>query len=103
MSNIRRSFIALGLVLALIVTAVFGGNDQASAAGETDLGRAIAAQEANTVALMAIDGVIGTAVGQGSGGGHVVLALTERGGVSGIPGAVDGVVVRPYVTGKILA
>jgi hypothetical protein len=103
MSNIRRIFIALGLVLALVATAVFGGNDQAAAAGETDLGRAIAAQEANTAALMAIDGVIGTAVGQGSGGGHIVLALTERGGVTGIPGAVDGVVVRPYVTGEILA
>jgi hypothetical protein len=50
---------------------------------------------------MAIDGVIGTAVGAGSGGGHVILALTTAQGVKGIPGAVDGVIVRPLVTGVV--
>ena len=98
-----RRYLSLALVLALVLTASFGSSGQAAAAGETDLGRAIAAQEAHTDALMAIDGVIGTAVGRGAGGGHVVLALTTAAGISGIPGAVDGVIVRPYVTGEIFA
>ncbi|MCH7984748.1 MAG: hypothetical protein IIC28_12350, partial [Chloroflexi bacterium] len=98
-----RRYLSLALVLALVLTASFGSSGQAAAAGETDLGRAIAAQEAHTDALMAIDGVIGTAVGRGAGGGHIVLALTTATGISGIPGAVDGVIVRPYVTGEIFA
>lgn len=52
---------------------------------------------------MAIDGVIGTAVGRGNGGGHVVHALTTDAGVRGIPATVGGVIVRPYVTGEIFA
>ncbi|MCH8911809.1 MAG: carboxypeptidase regulatory-like domain-containing protein [Chloroflexi bacterium] len=98
-----RRHLSLALVLALVLMASFGSSGQAAAAGETDLGRAIAAQEAHTDALMAIDGVIGTAVGRGTGGGHIVLALTTAGGIPGIPGAVDGVIVRPYVTGEITA
>ena len=98
-----RRHLSLALVLALVLMASFGSSGQAAAAGETDLGRAIAAQEAHTDALMAIDGVIGTAVGRGTGGGHIVLTLTTAAGISGIPGAVDGVIVRPYVTGEISA
>ena len=101
--HLIRRVLPLALVFALLLTMSFGSSDEASAAGETNLGRAIAAQNANTNALMAIDGVIGTAVGRGTGGGHVVLALTTAGGVRGIPGAVDGVIVRPYVTGEIVA
>ena len=101
--HLFRRYLPLTLILALVLTASFGSTGEAAAAGEVGLGRAIAAQEAHTDALMAIDGVIGTAVGRGSGGGHVVLALTTASGVSGIPGAVDGVIVRPYVTGEITA
>lgn len=100
--SIRR-YLSLALVLALVLIASFGGSDQASAAGEAGLSAAIAAQEAHTDRLMAIDGVIGTAVGAGNGGGHVVLALTTTGGVRGLPGAVGGVIVRPFVTGEIVA
>ena len=101
--HLFRRYLPLALILALVLTASFGSTGEAAAAGEVGLARAIAAQEANTSSLMAIDGVIGTAVGRGSGGGHVVLALTTASGVSGIPGAVDGVIVRPYVTGEITA
>ena len=101
--HLIRRYLSLALILALVLAASFGSPGQAAAAGETDLGRAIAAQEKHTDALMAIDGVIGTAVGRGNGGGHVVLALTTSAGVSGIPNSVDGVVVRPYVTGEITA
>jgi hypothetical protein len=94
-------YLSLALVLALVLTASFGSSRQAAAGGETDLGHAIAVQEAHTDRLIAIDGVIGTAVGAGSGGGHVILALTTAQGVKGIPGAVDGVIVRPLVTGVV--
>lgn len=91
-----RRYLSLALVLALVLVASFGSSGHASAAGETNLGNAIAIQNANTARLMAIDGVIGTAVGRGGGGGHVVIALTTSEGVKGIPGAVGGVIVRPY-------
>ena len=94
-------YLSLALVLALVLTASFGSSRQAAAGGETDLGHAIAVQEAHTDRLIAIDGVIGTAVGAGSGGGHVILALMTAQGVKGIPGAVDGVIVRPLVTGVV--
>lgn len=101
-TSIRR-FLSLAFVLALVLTASVGSLSNASAAGEVGLARAIAAQESNTSSLMAVDGVIGTAVGKGGGGGHIVLALTTAEGVQGIPGAVDGVVVKPLVTGEINA
>ncbi len=100
--SIRR-YLSLALVLALVLTASIGSLGQASAAGEVGLARAIAAQEANSDSIMSIDGVIGTAIGNGSGGGHIVLALTTAQGVKGLPGAVDGVIVRPLVTGEINA
>ena len=98
-----RRFLSLSLILALVLTASFGSSGQAAAAGEVGLAKAIAAQEAHTNSIMSIDGVIGTAVGRGAGGGHIVLALTTAQGVRGIPGAVDGVIVRPLVTGEINA
>jgi hypothetical protein len=98
-----RRYLSILAVLALVLVATLGGSNQASAAGESGLAQAIAAQERNTDSLLAIDGVIGTAVGQGNAGGHVVLALTTSAGVRGIPGSVDGVTVRPYVTGEITA
>ncbi|NQW17543.1 MAG: carboxypeptidase regulatory-like domain-containing protein [Chloroflexi bacterium] len=98
-----RRFLSILAVLAVVLVATLGGSNHAAAAGESGLARAIAAQEANTDTLLAIDGVIGTAVGQAESGGHVVLALTTAAGVRGIPWSVDGVVVRPYVTGEISA
>ena len=66
------------------------------------LDRAIAAQERHTSALMAIEGVVGTAVGLGANSA-VVLVFTEEAGIAGIPTELDGVAVRTKVTGKIVA
>jgi hypothetical protein len=60
-------------------------------------------QERNTDWLMAIDGVVGTAIGLGQGAQPVVLVLLEHGGVRNIPEDLEGVPVRPLVTGKIYA
>jgi hypothetical protein len=52
---------------------------------------------------MAIDGVVGTAIGLGQGAQPVVLVLLEHGGVRDIPEDLEGVPVRRLVTGKIYA
>lgn len=60
-------------------------------------------QERHTKELMTIPGVVGTAVGLGQGAQPVMLILLEYGGVPGIPAHLDGMPVRPLITGKIYA
>jgi hypothetical protein len=83
------------LVLSGAVSAQ-GRNDQA-------FDRARQTQERHTDKLMAQEGVVGTAVGLDESGRHAVLVLLERPGVAGIPTDLEGVPVRPVVTGKIYA
>ncbi|MCJ7676059.1 MAG: hypothetical protein MUO33_13040, partial [Sedimentisphaerales bacterium] len=94
--------------LLLVVVAVFGLlvlSSMLSAQGRSQdaFERVKEVQEKHTDRLMAIDGVVGTAVGLGDGAGHAVLVLLERPGVGGIPDELEGVPVRPVVTGKIYA
>jgi hypothetical protein len=60
-------------------------------------------QERHTEKFMAKKGVVGTAVGLGQGAKPVMLILMEYGGVPGIPANLDGIPVRPLITGKIYA
>lgn len=64
-----------------------------------DLRAALAAQRQHTNALLAIPGVIGTAVT----GNAEVLLLVERAGIRGLPQLLDGVPVQTRVTGRIMA
>jgi hypothetical protein len=75
------------------------------AQGRSDegLARAIEAQERHTERLMELGGVVGTAVGLDESAGYAVLVLTESPGLGGIPDELDGVPVRPVVTGTIYA
>lgn len=68
-----------------------------------DLGPAIAAQERHTGRLLAVRGVVGTAVGLRADGRPAVKIYTAGPGVAGLPAAVDGVPVDVEVTGEILA
>ena len=52
---------------------------------------------------MAKEGVVGTAIGAGQSAQPIVLLLVEHAGVPDIPGDLEGVPVRPLVTGKIYA
>ena len=61
-----------------------------------------AAQALFSDALMARDGIHGTAVGLGSNGRPVMLVLVESGGVQ-LASSLGGVGVRPLVTGEIFA
>jgi hypothetical protein len=81
-----------------------------SARGLSAQGRSAAAfervkevQERHTERLMALKGVVGTAVGLAENDQLAVLVLLEEAGVAGIPAALDDVPVRPIVTGKIEA
>jgi len=60
-------------------------------------------QERHTTRLMAIDGVVGTAIGFNPNARLSVAVLLERPGVGGIPAALEGVAVHPVITGKIYA
>ncbi len=92
--------ILVGLLALLVVIPVSAGGPAGDPPG---LARAIAAQEAHTDALMAKEGVVGTAVGLGEDGKPVILILTEASGVAGLPRSLDGVQVVVKVTGKIFA
>ncbi len=92
----------------LVVVAIFGllvlsNVLLAQGNSENAFERVREVQERHTARLMAIDGVEGTAIGLGQGAQPVVLVLLEYGGVPGIPEELEGVPVRPLVTGKIYA
>lgn len=100
------SFPVLALAAALIAAGfVFSGRG-ALAGGPPDppgLERAIAAQEAHTDDLLAIRGVVGTAVGLNATGQPVVKIYTESAAVPVHAESLDGVPVLVEVTGRIFA
>jgi Carboxypeptidase regulatory-like domain len=101
---LRRFFLKIALI-AMVISGLlaFCGVSFAQGSSDDGLARAIAAQQKYTDALMTKAGVVGTAVGEGEGAQPVMLVLLEYGGVAGIPDSLDGVPVRPLVTGKIYA
>ncbi len=92
----------------LVVVAIFGLlviSSILSAQGRSDdaFERVKAVQERHTDWLMAIDGVVGTAIGFNPNARLSVAVLLERPGVAGIPQELEGVAVHPVVTGEIYA
>jgi len=70
---------------------------------QPDLGPAIAAQERHTDRLLAIPGVVGTAVGLTADGRPAVKIFTRVAGVAGIPQHLEGISVAVEVTGEFFA
>ena len=68
-----------------------------------DLHRVIAVQQLNTDALLAIPGVVGTAVTLLPDGRAGVQLLLERPDIAGLPHALDGIPVTSRVTGRLMA
>src|SRR2546427_653347 len=68
-----------------------------------DLNNALAALRRHAPKLLEIPGVVGTAVTGFSNGRAGVLVLVERAGIAGLPQALDGVPVRVWVSGRIMA
>jgi hypothetical protein len=90
-------------VAAIVGLFVISGALSAKGNSAAALEHAKAVQEQHTNRLMAIKGVVGTAVGSDQDNAPVVLVLVEKAGLAGIPNKLDGVPVRPMVTGKINA
>ena len=92
----------------LVVVAIFGLlvlSGVLSAQGNRDWAfeRVKEVQERNTNRLMAIDGVVGTAIGFNPNARLSVVVLLETPGVGGIPQELEGIPVHRVVTGEIYA
>ena len=97
-----RKTVLFGLLLAVFALAALAGSP-VYGGGDNGLEKAKQAQERHTDDLLAISGVVGTAVGHGSQGRPAVFVLTEQAGVRGIPNKLDGVTVVTHPVGKITA
>ena len=96
LSKLRSVMITL---LVLLWAGVLWGQGNS----ETALQWAKEVQERHTPDLLGVSGVVGTAIGSGQGAQPVVLVLLEYGGIKGLPGSLEGIPVRPMVTGRIYA
>ncbi|MHC4356499.1 MAG: Nal1-like putative serine protease, partial [Planctomycetota bacterium] len=101
----RRAFCKVLLAAVVAVFSLFLLSGALFAQGRSDeaFERVIEVQERHTERLMAIKGVVGTAVGLDQNNLAVIKVLTARGAVAGIPGMLDGVRVQPVVTGEFYA
>ena len=98
----RWSLIPILAGLVALMTVAGSGNVSADPPG---LARAQEVQDAHTDKLLSIEGVVGTAVGFGSGGAApVIVVYTETPQVaSNLPRSLDGFAVAPRVTGRFVA
>jgi hypothetical protein len=82
------------------------GNEQPSVSFQSPqqgVGPALAAQLRHTGRLMAVPGVVGTAVGLTADGRPAVKIFTKAVGVGGLPATLEGVPVVVEVTGEFFA
>jgi len=91
------------VVVAILGLFVLSGVLSAQGNSETAFERVRAVQEEHTNSLMAVKGVVGTAIGLDRNGRPALNIFTARQGVAGIPKMLDGVVVQVVVTGKFYA
>jgi len=89
--------------MVMVCLLVFSGIVSAQGNSANAFERVKEVQERHTDRLMEQDGVVGTAIGLDEKGGNAVFVLLERPGIPGIPADLEGVPVRPVVTGKVYA
>ena len=92
-----------GLVAALLADVAMGGPGFPGLPGGPGLNAAMAAQESVTAEWLAMEGVIGTAVGLDRSGDYVVKVYLTALGVAQLPASVAGVPVQFEITGPIRA
>lgn len=100
----NRHFVKVFGLLALVV--LLAGASIAAGRPDPNPGiqRALnVADEHAEDVLMHLPGVVGFGVGLDGQGRAVIIAFTERPGVSGIPSSIDGVPVVTEVTGRVYA
>lgn len=98
MNLLRWSRSRWGLVVALFADVALGGPVVPGLSTGPSLAAAMAAQESVTAEWMALDGVVGTAVGRESDGDYVVTVYLTALGVARLPASVAGVPVRYELT-----
>lgn len=99
--RVGRLLTLLSFALALVFVTMHG--PIASGAEPPGLQKAMQVQERNTVRLMALPDIVGTAVGRGAQGQLTVKIFAARGGVAGIPANLEGIPVEVEVTGLFFA
>lgn len=99
----RKWFQVLAVTVVTTCLLLFSGIASAQGNSDSAFERVKEVQERHTDVLMAQPGVVGTAVGEDEDAQPTVLVLVEHGAVPGIPQQLEGVRVRPLVTGKIEA
>ncbi len=99
----RRLFQMLVAAVVTICMLVVSGVVSAQGNSDEAFARVKEVQERHSHELMAKPGVAGTAIGPGQSAQPIVLVLVEHGGMPDLPGDLEGVPVRPLVTGKIYA
>src|SRR5262245_64146869 len=103
-----------GALVVLLVTAPavwYACSERGAPAGPSitaplispDFLRALAIQQRHTDALLAIPGVVGTAIVRGPDGLAEMALLVEHAGIPGFPRELDRVLVRQRVTGRLMA
>jgi len=70
---------------------------------QPDLDSALAVHRRHTMRLMAIPGVVGTAVGLTADGRPAIKIFTKETGVAGLPDSLEGIPVEVQVTGAFFA
>jgi len=98
----RRIFCKV-LLVVIVAIAVLFLSGILSAQGRSGEDRVKDVQEKHTARLMAIKGVVGTAVGHDQEDRPDIKVFVEGPGVAGIPKKLDDVSVEVVVTGKIYA
>lgn len=103
MRILRWSRSRWALVVALLVDVSIGGPPLPGILSGPSFEAAVAAQESVSADWLAMDGVVGTAVGLGAGGDHVVKVYLTAVGVAQLPASVAGIPVEFEITGPIRA
>ncbi len=102
-SHFLRLSLFVGLIAVLFLIIGSGALAAPPADGPPGLERAKQIQEANTPGLLAMPGVVGTAVSVDEDGRPVIRIFTEAEGILGIPASLQGIPVQTVVTGIIWA
>ena len=91
------------LFLLIVIIGILGFSDAVFAQGQNEWAfeRVRQVQERNNARFMSREGIVGTAIGLNENGRHVVMILLEKPGVPRIPNNIEGVPVRPVVTGRM--
>ncbi|MCZ6895836.1 MAG: hypothetical protein O7H40_17550, partial [Gammaproteobacteria bacterium] len=102
MKYVRKILLIL-IAAGLAVLPAFPALARVVVVNPAALEHAIGIQEIHTPDLMAMEGVVGTAVGVAGDGTPVIKVFTESRDVTGVPRLLDGIPVVIRTTGKIYA